>query len=112
MIDAGVARGPYFLCAILIAIGIYLMMREPNLFKVLMGLYLVQSGVILFFIFLATRQGGTVPILAEASLPPPHNPLPHALMLTAIVVGVATQGVGLSLLIRLHREVGAIDDAA
>lgn len=81
--------------------------------KAIVGLQLVQTGIIVFFILLSFRSGATIPILldnAGLESPPLANPLPHALMLTAIVVGVATLGVGVAILRRLHAEVGTIED--
>lgn len=77
-----------------------------------MAMNIMQVAVILFFIALAAKTGGTVPIDApglqqvEAYI----NPLPHALMLTAIVVGVSTTGLALALLIRMYRRYGTLEE--
>ncbi len=110
MIDALVARAPFLTCVALWMLGLYLMMAYRNLVKPLVGLSLFQSGIILFFIMLGFREGGSVPIVGVAQ--PLHNPLPHALMLTAIVVGVATLGVAVAILRRIQAESGGLDDPA
>ncbi|MBI4564720.1 MAG: cation:proton antiporter subunit C [Planctomycetes bacterium] len=89
-------------------LGLYLVLTHQNLFKTIVGLSLAQSGIILFFVLLAVRDGATVPILAEGDDRPLNNPLPHALMLTAIVVAVSTLGVALAILRRLQEEEGSI----
>lgn len=106
------SRAPYLLYAALVGTGFFMILSHRNLFKSLVGLALVQSGIILFFIMLAARRNASVPILsADAGAPALHNPLPHALMLTAIVVGVATLGLGISLLLRLQAEEGRLEDS-
>jgi len=113
MSGALLSRGPYLLYVTLVAAGLYLILTHRNLFKSLVGLAMIQSGIILFFIMLAARRGATLPNLpSSATAPPLHNPLPHALMLTAIVVGVATLGLGISILLRLQAEEGRLEDAA
>jgi multicomponent Na+:H+ antiporter subunit C len=95
-------------------IGTYTLLADRNLLKALVGLYVFQTGIILFFIMVAFRRGGTLPIVpyyaAEDKAAELINPLPHALMLTAIVVGVATLGVGLSILSRMQGEAATIED--
>jgi multicomponent Na+:H+ antiporter subunit C len=103
-----VERGPYLLFALLAVCGVYLMMSQRNLMKAVVGLYLFQTAVILQFIALSFRSGASVPII-EAGLVL-HNPLPHAMMLTAIVVGVATLGVAIALLRRIQAEQGHIEE--
>jgi multicomponent Na+:H+ antiporter subunit C len=103
-------RGPYLLFVALSVLGVYLMVSHRNYLKALVGLYLFQSAVILFFIALAFRSDGSIPIIEKGSEQALHNPLPHAMMLTAIVVGVAVLGVGLSILRRVQEEVGSIEE--
>lgn len=105
-----VARGPYLLFVLLSMLGIYLMTSHRNYLKAIVGLYLFQTAVILFFIALGFRSDGTVPILQAGNDAPVHNPLPHAMMLTAIVVGVATLGVAMSILRRIQAETGSIEE--
>ena len=102
-------HGPYMLPVVLVTIGVYALIAHRNYVKTIVGLFLVQSGIILFFIVIAAKSGGTVPILLENGEPTPlHNPLPHAMMLTAIVVGFVTLGVAMAILRRLQVEAGSI----
>jgi multicomponent Na+:H+ antiporter subunit C len=110
VIDYLVGRGPYLLFVLLAVLGIYLLMSHRNFLKAIIGLYLVQTAVILFFIVVGFREDGSVPIALDER--PLHNPLPHALMLTAIVVGVATLGVAMSILRRVQAETGTIEERA
>jgi multicomponent Na+:H+ antiporter subunit C len=103
-----VDRGPYLLFVLLSMSGVYLMMSQRNLMKAVVGLYLFQTAAILQFIAFSFRRDGSVPII-EAGLVM-HNPMPHAMMLTAIVVGVATLGVAIALLRRIQAETGHIEE--
>jgi multicomponent Na+:H+ antiporter subunit C len=108
VIEDLVARVPYLLFVLIAVIGTYLMMSHRNLVKAVVGLYLFQTAAILFFIALSYRADGSVPILAEGEVL--HNPLPHAMMLTAIVVGVAILGVAIAILRRVQAEAGTIEE--
>jgi multicomponent Na+:H+ antiporter subunit C len=101
-------RGPYLLFVLLVMVSTFLLMSHRNLLKALVGLYLFQIAAILLFVALSYREGATVPIVVAGEAL--HNPLPHAMMLTAIVVGVATIGVALSILRRLQAETGSIEE--
>lgn len=103
-------RGPYLLFVFLLVLGTYVLLSHRNFLKAFVGLYLFQTGTILLFILLATQAGGTVPIVEEGVEQPMNNPLPHALMLTAIVVGVAQLGVALAIMRRIHAEAETIED--
>jgi multicomponent Na+:H+ antiporter subunit C len=82
-----------------------------NLMRKLMAMNIMQVGVIFFFISLAKKLGGMAPIFWKGRENVVYdNPLPHALMLTAIVVGVATTGVALALLIRIRRNFKTLDE--
>jgi multicomponent Na+:H+ antiporter subunit C len=107
-LDYVMDRGPYLLFVLLCVIGVFLMMSQRNLLKAVVGLYLFQTAVILQFITIAFRSGGSVPIVEDGLAL--HNPLPHAMMLTAIVVGVATLGVAIALLRRIQAESETIED--
>ena len=112
--DELAARFPYFMIAILLAVGVWGMVRKRNLVKKLIGLNVLQSAIILFFINGSIRDGGTVPILFQGRHGNAEefvNPLPHVLMLTAIVVSVAVTAVALAFLTRIHREFGTVDEA-
>jgi len=104
----------YWLSAALLVIGLYGMLAKPNLVRKLMAMNILQVAVIMFFISLAAKSGATVPIAVEgdeARVATAYvNPLPHALMLTAIVVSVSTTGVALALLIRIHRRYGTLNE--
>lgn len=107
------ARWPYVFTIVLLLIGLYGMMVKRNMMKKLFGMNIFQAAIILFFIVYAYKKGATVPVLDDANgLDPARyvNPIPHGLMLTAIVVSVATTGVGLALLIRIYRTFGTIDE--
>ena len=106
---------PHFVAfIILFLLGMYIMVVNPNLVKKLIGMYLMQTSIILFFIILAVKKDSTIPILldsATALLPEAYaNPLPHVLMLTAIVVGVSTLGVSLAMVIALYRQYNTLEE--
>jgi len=106
-------RWPYLFTIVLLLIGLYGMMVKQNLMKKVFGLNIFQGAIILFFIVHAYKHGATVPVLDDISGTDPAryvNPIPHGLMLTAIVVSVATTGVALALLIRIYRTFGTIDE--
>ncbi|HMQ11294.1 MAG TPA: cation:proton antiporter subunit C [Oligoflexia bacterium] len=101
----------YFLIFAILCLGLSGVLFCKNLMKKLMALNIMQVSIILFFIAMAYKNRGLAPIgnhIHDIS----HiiNPLPHALMLTAIVVGVATTGLALSLLIRIHGAYGTLDE--
>lgn len=108
----GLGQLQYALAAVLMLIGLYGMLVKTNLARKLMAMNVMQVAVIVFFISLAVRAGGTPPIeIAHGDADAPYaNPLPHALMLTAIVVSVSTTGVALALLIRIHRRFRTLDE--
>jgi len=104
----------YWFIIILLAIGLYGMTVKKNLVKKLIGMTIFQAAVILFYISSAIKADATVPIIME-NLPVDNpanyiNPLPHALMLTAIVVGVATVGVAFALLILIYKNYKTLDE--
>ena len=102
----------YWLAGALLLIGIYGMLVPSNLVRKLMGMNILQTAVIVFFISLAARTDGHLPLTGLDTVAPLQyvNPLPHALMLTAIVVGVGTTGVALALIIRIQRAFGTLDE--
>ena len=102
----------YWLAALLLLIGLYGMLMQRNLVKKLMAMNILQVAVIMFFISLAVKTSATPPIEVHGltDVAAYVNPLPHALMLTAIVVGVSTTGVALALLIRIHRHYGTLEE--
>jgi multicomponent Na+:H+ antiporter subunit C len=104
----------YFATMILVVIGLYGMLAKGNLVKKLMGMNIFQVGVILFFVSLGMKTGATVPVARAhehtSNAADYLNPLPHGLMLTAIVVGVSTTGVALALLIRIHARFKTLEE--
>lgn len=99
----------YAIMIFLMASGLYIVVARGNMIKKLVGLALFQSSVYLLYLSAGKILGGTPPILADG-LSSYSNPLPHVLMLTAIVVGVATQALGLALVIRIHEAYGTIEE--
>ncbi|MCI5072196.1 cation:proton antiporter subunit C [bacterium] len=103
----------YLLIFLILCLGLSGVLFCKNLMKKLMALNIMQVSIILFFIAMAYKKHGLAPIAQHAhDISHIINPLPHALMLTAIVVGVATTGLALSLLIRIHRAYGTLDEQA
>lgn len=102
----------YWLIFTLFLLGIYGMLEKRNLMKKIMGMNIMQVSVIAFFLVLGQKAGGTLPILITGvtDVDKYVNPLPHALMLTAIVVSLSTTGVALALLMRIKGIYGAIEE--
>lgn len=123
----------YWVVAILMMVGLYITYASPNMVKRLAGLSVFQTSVFLFYISMGKVQGGQPPILPEghageesaldpnvairtvefpaSALPDIYsNPLPHVLILTAIVVGVATLAVGLALVVLIREAYGSIEE--
>lgn len=101
----------YALILIILLIGLYGTLLKQDLFRKLIGLFIFQSAIILFFIAGSVQEGGTVPIVDPVQAQARYvNPLPHVLMLTAIVVSAATTGVALALLLTLYRRYGTLDE--
>ena len=99
----------YHLAIILAMIGLYTMISRTNLVKKVAGLNIFQVSVFILFISLGVLDGGTVPILKEGYTAY-SNPLPHVLILTAIVVGVATTAVALALVVRIYEAYGTVEE--
>ncbi len=104
------ARFEYWMTGALIVIGFYGMLAKRNLVKQLIGLNIMQTAIILLFISMSVRPGGTVPIARKGIEATFMSPLPHVLMLTAIVVMVGTAGVAFALLIRIFRRYGTLEE--
>lgn len=99
----------YWVVVVLMMIGLYCVMAKGNLVKKLIGLNIFQSSVFIFYISVAKVSGGTAPIVHDlASVY--SNPLPHVLILTAIVVGLATTSLALALVVRIKAAYGSIED--
>ena len=99
----------YLIVILLMMAGFYIVMSRHNLVKKLIGLNIFQSAVFLFYISVGKVGGGTAPIVEEG-ITSYSNPLPHVLILTAIVVGVATVSLGLALVVRLKEAYGTIEE--
>ena len=99
----------YWLLFGLMMIGLYVVISHGNLLKKLIGLAVFQAGVFLFFISLGKVDGGTAPIVSD-EIETYSHPLPQVLILTAIVVGVATLSVGLALAVRIFEAYGSIEE--
>lgn len=102
----------YFVTVWVLTSGFILMLGSPNYIKKAIGLGILQLGVLLFYVSLSKNISGVVPILNCNSYDQTiyTNPLPHVLMLTAIVVGVATLSVALGLIIKINKTYGAVDE--
>ena len=100
---------PYWAIIVLMMMGLYIVIAHGNLIKKIVGLNVFQVSVFLLYITMAKVEGGTAPILAEG-IKLYSNPLPHVLILMAIVVGVATTALGLALVVRIHNAYGTIED--
>ena len=99
----------YWIVAFLMMAGFYIVVAHGNLVKKLIGLNIFQAAVFLLYITFGKVSGGTAPIIAE-NVTIYSNPLPHVLILTAIVVGVATFAVGLALVVRINEAYGTIEE--
>ncbi len=99
----------YWVLFALMMIGLYVVISHGNLLKKLIGLTLFQVGVFLFFISLGKVDGGSAPIISP-DVDTYSHPLPQVLILTAIVVGVATLAVGLSLAVRVFESYGSVEE--
>jgi multicomponent Na+:H+ antiporter subunit C len=99
----------YWIVIILMMTGFYVVIARPNLLKKIVGLFIFQTSVFILFISMAKIEGGTAPIVEEG-LATYSNPLPHVLILTAIVVSVSTTALGLALVVRIREAYGTINE--
>jgi multicomponent Na+:H+ antiporter subunit C len=119
-IEAALQRPNFIAFVVLFLWGFFIMVTHPNMVKKLIGMYLVQTSVLLLLVTIGVKQGATVPILqgsdavlstADQMTPADYtNPLPHVLTLTAIVVQIATLGVSLALVTAIYRKYGSLDE--
>ena len=104
----------YWLFTVLMMTGLYIVVAKGNLVKKIVGLNIFQTAVFMFYISLGKVTGGTAPIFPiDMDIDPQviySNPLPHVLILTAIVVGIATTSLGLALIVRIREEFGTIEE--
>jgi len=115
VLDLIVSQYNYWIYVVLMMVGFYAMIAKKNLIKKLIGMNIFQSAIILFFISAGVKKGGTIPIVPEHSHEAVKasqfvNPLPHVLMLTAIVVSIATTGVALAILITIYKRYGTLEE--
>ena len=110
MIDQIFGVWNYWIVFILMMIGLYIVISKKSLLKKIVGLAIFQTSVFLLYITFGKIAGGTAPILTDNVNEIYSNPLPHVLILTAIVVGVATTALGLSLVLRINTEYGSIEE--
>jgi multicomponent Na+:H+ antiporter subunit C len=113
------AKYNYWIYITLMMIGLYAMIAKNNLVKKIVGMNIFQTAIILFYVSIGAKKGATIPIIehghGEAASHVVHavdyiNPLPHVLMLTAIVVAVATLGVALALAIKIHDKYKTLEE--
>ena len=100
----------YWAFIFLMMVGFYILISRRNLVKKILGLNIFQTSVFIFYISMGKITGGTAPILIEGEGEVIYsNPLPHVLILTAIVVGVSTTAVALALVVRIKEAYGTIE---
>jgi multicomponent Na+:H+ antiporter subunit C len=112
-----VSKYNYWIYISLAIIGLYAMIVKNNMVKKIIGMNILQTAIILFYISVGAKKGATIPIIVNhyGAAHPVHaadyiNPLPHVLMLTAIVVAVGTLGVALSLALKIHHQYGTLEE--
>lgn len=113
-----ISKANYWMCIALMLVGLYAMVAKRNLIKKIIGMNIFQTAVILFFISIGAKRDATLPIITHTSGTQSHavhaadyiNPLPHVLMLTAIVVAVSTLGVALALAIKVFQQYQTLDE--
>ena len=99
----------YWVVVVLMMVGFYIVIAHGNLIKKIVGLSIFQTSVFIFYISMAKVDGGTAPILTEG-VDKYSNPLPHVLILTAIVVGIATTALALALVVLIKEAYGSIEE--
>jgi multicomponent Na+:H+ antiporter subunit C len=103
----------YWIVIVLMMAGFYVVISSSNLIKKIAGLNIFQTSVFILYISMGKVDGGTAPIVVEGSSNAIYsNPLPHVLILTAIVVGVATTALALALVVRIKEAYGTVDEEA
>ncbi len=118
LFTAFVSKFNYWIYILLMMIGFYAIITKRNLVKKIIGMNIVQTAIILFYISIGAKKAATIPIVESGHTSTALavqasdyiNPLPHVLMLTAIVVAVATLGVALALVINLYRQYGTLEE--
>ena len=109
----------YWIYILIMMIGLYAMLAKNNLVKKIIGMGIFQTAIIVFYVSIGAKRGGTIPIIEHGHGPQVHetinalnyvNPLPHVLMLTAIVVSVGTLGVALALALRIYTQYNTLHE--
>ena len=100
----------YWIVIVLMMTGFYVVISRGNLIKKVVGLNIFQTSVFILYISMGKVAGGTAPIIAPG-IDVYSNPLPHVLILTAIVVGVATTALGLALIVRIKEAFGTVEES-
>jgi len=99
----------YWIVVVLMMVGFYVVISRTNLVKKIVGLNIFQTSVFILYISMGKVKGGTAPILVDHPVTY-SNPLPHVLILTAIVVGVATTALGAALIVRIKEAYGTVEE--
>ncbi len=111
MIELIAGKYNYWIYITLMMIGFYAMIEKGNLIKKIIGLNIFQTAIFLFYISISKVEGGTAPILILGKEAVVYdNPLPHVLILTAIVVGVSVTAVAIALVIRIYESFGTVEE--
>lgn len=113
MIDILATRWAYAAVFVLMTVGLYMLIANENLVKKVIGVNLFQTAIFLFFIATAFVEGGRAPVVptqTDPGLLQIASPLPHVIVLTAIVVGVSLTAVGLALVVRIYNEYGTLQE--
>ena len=120
IINIVVAKYNYWIYIILMMMGLYAMIGKNNLVKKIVGMNIFQTAIILFYVSIGVKKGASIPIIETAhghghghvvvDVAKYMNPLPHVLMLTAIVVGVATLGVALAFAIKVYNQFDTLEE--
>lgn len=103
------ANFDYVVAILLFVIGLHTMITRTNLIKKLIGLNIMETAVFAFIVTSGMVEGGDAPILGAGAHGPFASPLPHALVLTGIVVAVSTTALALALIVRIHKQYATID---
>lgn len=115
-----IAKYNYFIYVLLMMIGLYAMLSKNNLVKKVIGMSIFQTAIIIFYVSIGAKRDATIPII-EHGLGHENahhvinaieyvNPLPHVLMLTAIVVSVSTLGVALAIILGIYKRYGTVEE--
>jgi len=121
LLNEVIGKYNYWLYIILMMIGLYAMIAKNNLVKKIVGMNIFQTAIILFYVSIGYKKGATLPIImlteGQHHISPEAidvskylNPLPHVLMLTAIVVSVATFGVTLAIALKIYKKYGTLEE--